>query len=343
MTHHPTTERELDIMLAEPSPALVGDMARLEGDVIILGAGGKMGPTLSLLARNALNAAGHTDARVIAVSRWSDPKLAEQMVSNGVETLRADLSPDSDLSQLPDAQNLVYMVGAKFGSGSNPSAAWITNCVLPSALARRYSASNFTAFSTGNVYPFTPVSDLGSTESSPVAPVGEYAMSCLGRERVIQAASQTDGLRAAIIRLNYAVEPRYGVLCDIAQKILAGTPVDLSVGYVNIVGQRYANEVVLRSLLLVDNPPRVINLTGPEILSVRATALRLGELLNKEVVFAGEESGTALLSNATECHGLFGYPDVSAQSLIEMQAEWMLAGGRLLGKPTKFERQDGKF
>jgi nucleoside-diphosphate-sugar epimerase len=343
MTDHPATELELDTMLAQPSPALVADLARLDGDVVILGAGGKMGPTLSLLARNALDAAGRTDARVIAVSRWSDAQLAEQLVANGIETVRAELSPASDLSLLPDAANVVYMVGAKFGSGSNPSAAWITNCVLPSALARRYRASNFTAFSTGNVYPFTPVSQLGSTETSAVAPIGEYAMSCLGRERVIQAASQTDGLRAAIIRLNYAVEPRYGVLCDIAQKILSGSPVDLSVGYVNIVGQRYANEVVLRSLLLVDNPPRVLNLTGPEILSVRATALRLGELLGREVVFAGQEGETALLSNASECHGLFGYPDLSAQSLIEMQAEWMLAGGRLLGKPTKFERQDGKF
>lgn len=343
MIEHPTTERELDVMLAEPSADLVADMARLEGDLAILGAGGKMGPTLALLARKALDAAGRDDARVIAVSRWSDPKLAEQMASNGIETVRAELSPDSDLSQLPDAKNVVYMVGAKFGSGSNPSAAWITNCVLPSALARRYRESNFTAFSTGNVYPFTPVSELGSTEDSAVAPLGEYAMSCLGRERVIQAASQSDGLRAAIIRLNYAVEPRYGVLCDIAQKVLSGSPVDLSVGYVNVVGQRYANEVVLRSLLLVDNPPRIINLTGPEILSVRATALRLGELLDKEVVFTGEEGGSALLSNAAECHGLFGYPDLSAQSLIEMQAAWMLAGGRLLGKPTKFERNDGKF
>jgi nucleoside-diphosphate-sugar epimerase len=249
MTHRPTTEAELNLMLAGPSPALVEDMRRIEGDVLILGAGGKMGPTLAMLARNALNAAERTEARVIAVSRWSDLKLAEHLISQGIEVLRADLSPASDFSQLPDAQNVVYMVGAKFGSDSNPSAAWITNCVLPSLLTRRYRASNFTAFSTGTVYPFQPLSDLGSAETSPVGPVGEYAMSCLGRERVIQAASQTDGLRAAIIRLNYAVEPRYGVLCDIAQKILAGTPVDLSVGYVNIVGQRYANEVALRSLL----------------------------------------------------------------------------------------------
>lgn len=302
-----------------------------------------MGPTLCLLARNALDAAGRDAARVVAVSRWSDSALAAQLAADGVEIVRAELSVDADLSLLPDAENVVYMVGAKFGSDSNPSAAWMTNCVLPSAVARRYRASRLAAFSTGNVYPFTPVTHRGSTEDSPVGPVGEYAMSCLGRERVIEAASRELGLRAAIIRLNYAVEPRYGVLCDIAQKIVAGRPVDLSVGYVNVVGQRYANEVALRSLLLADDPPLVLNLTGPEVLSVRDTALQLGRLLEKEVVFSGEESATALLSDASACHALFGYPDLSAGSLIRWQAEWLLAGGPVLGKPTKFERQDGRF
>lgn len=343
MTDRPTTERELDAMLSEPSAALIADMARLEGDIVVLGAGGKMGPTLCLLARNALDAADRRGTRVLAVSRWSDGAAAALLEANGVEIVRAELRFDADLSSLPAAENVVYMVGAKFGSDSNPSAAWMTNCVLPSVVARHYRTSRFAAFSTGNVYPFAPVADLGSTEQSPVGPVGEYAMSCLGRERVIEAASREAGLRASIIRLNYAVEPRYGVLCDIAQRILADEPVDLAVGHVNVVGQRYANEVALRSLLLADDPPTVLNLTGPEILSVRDTALRLGHLLGHEVSFTGEESGTALLSNASACHGLFGYPDLSARALIEMQASWLAAGGRVLGKPTKFERQDGRF
>lgn len=343
MSAHPTTERELDALLAEPTPALIADMARLDGDVVVLGAGGKMGPTLCLLARNALDAAERVDARVIAVSRWSDPRLAALLNASGVETVRAELRPDADLSSLPMAENVVYMIGAKFGSDSNPSAAWMTNCVLPSAVARHYRGSRFAAFSTGNVYPFTDVAGLGSTEQSAVGPVGEYAMSCLGRERVIEAASRSDGLRASIIRLNYAVEPRYGVLCDIAQRILADEPVDLSVGYVNVVGQRYANEVALRSLLLADSPPTVLNLTGPEILSVRDTANRLGHLLGREVSFTGEEVGSALLSNASACHALFGYPDLSARALIEMQAAWLRGGGPVLGRPTKFERQDGRF
>jgi nucleoside-diphosphate-sugar epimerase len=343
MIDHPTSERDLDAMLAAPSPALIADMARLEGDLVVLGAGGKMGPTLCLLARNALDAADRRDARVLAVSRWSDPDLAALLTANGVETVRAELRPDADLASLPMAENVVYMVGAKFGSDANPGAAWMTNCVLPSAVARHYRSSRFAAFSTGNVYPFSPVSGLGSTERSPVGPVGEYAMSCLGRERVIEAASREVGLRASIIRLNYAVEPRYGVLCDIAQRILADQPVDLAVGYVNVVGQRYANEVALRALLLADSPPAVLNLTGPEILSVRSIALRLGELLGRDVSFAGEEGPTALLSNAAACHALFGYPDLAAGALLEMQAAWLGAGGRVLGKPTKFERQDGRF
>jgi dTDP-4-dehydrorhamnose reductase len=343
MNDHSMTELELDSMLAEPSPALVRDAASLEGDVVILGAGGKMGPTLSMLARSALDAAGKTGTRVIAVSRWTDARLAAQLEEQRIEIRRFELSATSDLSALPDAGNVVYMVGAKFGSDSNPSAAWMVNCVLPSAVARRYRASRFTAFSTGNVYPFTPVSTLGSREDSEVAPLGEYAMSCLGRERVIQAASYEDALRASIIRLNYAVEPRYGVLCDIAQRILEGKSVDLAVGYVNIVGQRYANEVVLRSLLLADSPPPVINVTGPEIVSVRDAALRLGVLLKKDVTFTGQEGELALLSNASHCHALFGYPELAVNRLIEMQAEWLLSGGRVLGKPTKFERQDGRF
>lgn len=343
MLSHPADEEQLDSLLGVPSPGLVSDMSRLSGDLVILGAGGKMGPSLCLAARNALDTAGSTDARVIAVSRWSDQGLADRLEAGGVDVVRAELSPDADLSGLPEAENVVYMVGAKFGSYANPSGAWMTNCVLPSVVARRYRASRLAAFSTGNVYPFTPVTGLGATEDSPTAPVGEYAMSCLGRERVIQAASLSHGLRASIIRLNYAVEPRYGVLCDIAQRVLAGSPVDLSVGFVNVVAQRYANEVALRSLLLADSPPRIINLTGPEILSVRAIALRFGELLDREVVFSGQEGETALLSNAAACHSLFGYPDLAAGALIEMQADWLLAGGRVLGKPTKFERNDGRF
>lgn len=339
----PETDEAVDEALSIPSAALISDMASIPGDLVILGAGGKMGPTLAMLARRAFDAAGKATDDVIAVSRWSNAITAKRVAASGVSVVRQDVSLGSPIDSLPAAGNVVFMIGAKFGSGKDPSSAWMTNTVLPALVARHYAHSRLVVLSTGNVYPPTTVRTLGCREDTPVAPIGEYAMSCLGRERVVENVMGSSELRATMIRLNYAVELRYGVICDIAQRILSGDPVPLDVGYVNVVWQRYANEVILRSLLLAQNPATVINVSGPEIVSVRACAEALGRLLGRTPRFTGTEGETALLTNATTCHGLFGYPDHSVGELVQMEADWMLAGGRTLGKPTKFERADGRF
>ncbi|MEV4355796.1 NAD-dependent epimerase/dehydratase family protein [Nonomuraea sp. NPDC049625] len=333
------TTAELEERLARPSAGLVDDLSGLDGDILILGAGGKLGPSLVRLALNATNG----DRRIIAVSRFSEPGLAESLAEDGATVVAADVADEQALRDLPDAPNVVFLVGAKFGTQGREHATWFTNAYLPGRVADRFRNSRIAALSTGNVYPLVPVTGGGSTEDSPTGPVGDYAMSCLGRERVLTHFSETYGTPLSLVRLNYAVELRYGVLIDLAQKILAGEPVDLSTGQVNVVWQGYANEVTLRSLALASAPPYLLNVTGPELLSVRRIALDLGAALGKEPVFTGEEAPTALLSNAGRCHRLFGYPELTPAELIEHTARWVADGGPLLGKPTKFERRDGRF
>ncbi|MEV6029846.1 NAD-dependent epimerase/dehydratase family protein [Nonomuraea sp. NPDC052116] len=333
------TTAELEERLARPGAGLVDDLSGLDGDILILGAGGKLGPSLVRLALNATNG----DRRIIAVSRFSEPGLAESLAEDGATVVSADVADEQALRDLPDAPNVVFLVGAKFGTQGREHATWFTNAYLPGRVADRFRHSRIAALSTGNVYPLVPVTGGGSTEDSPTGPVGDYAMSCLGRERVLTHFSETYGTPLSLVRLNYAVELRYGVLIDLAQKILAGEPVDLSTGQVNVVWQGYANEVTLRSLALASAPPYVLNVTGPELLSVRRIALDLGAALGKEPVFTGEEAPTALLSNAGRCHRLFGYPELTPAELIEHTARWVADGGPLLGKPTKFERRDGRF
>ncbi|MEU6779842.1 NAD-dependent epimerase/dehydratase family protein [Nonomuraea angiospora] len=333
------TTAELEERLARPSAGLVDDLSGLDGDILILGAGGKLGPSLVRLALNATNG----DRRIIAVSRFSEPGLAESLAEDGATVVSADVADEQALRDLPDAPNVVFLVGAKFGTQGREHATWFTNAYLPGRVADRFRHSRIAALSTGNVYPLVPVTSGGSTEDSPTGPVGDYAMSCLGRERVLTHFSETYGTPLSLVRLNYAVELRYGVLIDLAQKILAGEPVDLSTGQVNVVWQGYANEVTLRSLALASAPPYLLNVTGPELLSVRRIALDLGAALGKEPVFTGEEAPTALLSNAGRCHRLFGYPELTPAELIEHTARWVADGGPLLGKPTKFERRDGRF
>ncbi|MGW4955848.1 NAD-dependent epimerase/dehydratase family protein [Nonomuraea sp. NPDC004186] len=333
------TTAELEERLARPSAGLVDDLSGLDGDILILGAGGKLGPSLVRLALNATNG----DRRIIAVSRFSEPGLAESLAEDGATVVSADVADEQALRDLPDAPNVVFLVGAKFGTQGHEHATWFTNAYLPGRVADRFRHSRIAALSTGNVYPLVPVTGGGSTEDSPTGPVGDYAMSCLGRERVLTHFSETYGTPLSLVRLNYAVELRYGVLIDLAQKILAGEPVDLSTGQVNVVWQGYANEVTLRSLALASAPPYLLNVTGPELLSVRRIALDLGAALGKEPVFTGEEAPTALLSNAGRCHRLFGYPELTPAELIEHTARWVADGGPLLGKPTKFERRDGRF
>lgn len=338
-------EAALEERLATPSPTLVRDLARLDGDLLILGAGGKMGPSLCRLARRALDAAGRTDLAVHAVSRWSDPAAAQRLKDAGVAVVPFDLmAPDANLAELPDAGNVVFMIGAKFGSADSPSHAWAVNAALPDRVARRWSDARIAAFSTGNVYPLVPVSSGGCTETDPVGPVGEYAMSCLGRERIFAHAALTRGTRVATIRLNYAVDLRYGVLADIAAAVQAGEPVDVTTGHANLVWQGYANEVALRSLPHASSgEPFTLNLTGPETAPVRRLAHWFGEEFGKPPVIAGEEAPTALLSDASTCHALFGYPDVSLRTLVGWQAHWLRRGLALSGKPTKFQVRDGRF
>ena len=337
------SDEELEQRLAEPPPRLVADLAGMDGNLVVLGAGGKMGPSLCHLARRGLDAAGRSDVEVVAVSRWSDHEVEKALRERGVRTVRFDLSPDADLAGLPDAGNVVYMVGAKFGSAAAPAQTWAVNAFLPAAVARRYADARIAAFSTGNVYPLVPVADGGCTEDQRPDPVGEYAMSCLGRERAFEYASERHGTRVTLLRLNYAVDLRYGVLADVARSVHAGAPVDVTTGHVNVVWQAYANEVALRSLLHADSPAVALNVTGPETLSVRRLAARFGQLFDVPPVIAGEEAPTALLSDATRCHALFGYPELSVGALVEAQADWIRKGGTLWDKPTKFQRRDGRF
>ncbi|MDF5753700.1 NAD-dependent epimerase/dehydratase family protein [Spongiactinospora sp. TRM90649] len=333
------TVAELEERLALPSAGLAEDLGGLDGDLMILGAGGKLGPSLVRLALNAVQGS----RRVIAVSRFSESGLADSLQEAGATVVRADVADERALAGLPDAANVVFLVGAKFGTQGREHTTWFTNTYLPGRVAERFRGARIAALSTGNVYPLVPVTSGGSTEDSPAAPVGEYAMSCLGRERVMAHFAETHGTPLALIRLNYAVEMRYGVLVDLAQRILAGEPVDLATGQVNVVWQGYANEVTLRALRLADVPPYVLNVTGPELISVRQAAQALGAALGKEPVFTGQEAPTALLSNASRCHRLFGYPALTPAELIEHTARWVAGGGPLLGKPTKFERRDGRF
>ncbi|MFG3417630.1 NAD-dependent epimerase/dehydratase family protein [Micromonospora sp. NPDC048063] len=337
------SESELEDRLARPSAALVADLAGDSGDLVVLGAGGKMGPSLCRLARRGLDAAGRTGDRVYAVSRWSDRAAADALAADGVEPVSFDLLGDGDLGGLPDARDVIFMVGAKFGTATAPYLAWMVNAVLPAAVARRYSAARIAAFSTGNVYPMVPVTSGGCVETDPTGPVGDYAMSCLGREQVFAHAAATRGTPVAVLRLNYAVDLRYGVLADIGQAVLAGDPVDVTTGHVNAVWQGYANEVALRALRHASADVCTLNLTGPETAPVRRIAARFGARLGKPVTYAGTEAPTALLNDATRCHALFGYPDVPLGTLIDWQADWLAAGLPTSGKPTKFAVRDGRF
>ena len=337
-----TSVQELEARLARPSAQLVEDMSRVTGDVMLLGAAGKMGPSMAMLARNALEGAGN-DAQVIAVSRFSDQEVERRLNDSGVKTVRADLLEEDQLAGLPDAPNVIYLAAMKFGATGQEPRTWAMNTYLPGRVAERYRGSNIVAFSTGNVYPLTPLVRGAPTEHDPVGPVGEYAWSCLGRERMFSYFSEKYGTPVALLRLNYAVEMRYGVLLDIATTVYEGRPVDVAMGHVNVMWQGDANEVALRALLHVSSPPNVINLTGPETVSVRKVAQRLGERLGKEPVFTGEEQDSALLNDASRGHALFGYPSVALNTLVDWVAEWVAAGGETHGKPTKFQVRTGKF
>lgn len=336
------TEELLNERLTTPSPLLVEDMAKLEGDIMILGAGGKMGPTLCLLARNALREAG-VDKKVIAVSRFSDPAAARLLKAGGIELISCDLLDLEALKRLPLTPNVIYMAGRKFGTEGHEWETWAMNAALPAFAARKFKDSRIVAFSSGNLYPMVPVSGGGSTEEDKPGPVGEYAMSCLARERAFEYAANKFGTKVFIYRLNFAVDLRYGVLYDIAEKILNDRRISITTPVFNCIWQGSANEIALRGLLHADSPANIVNVTGPETLSVMKTAVKLGRLLGKEPVFEGEEGKDAYLNNAGKCMDLFGYPHIPAETLIRWQARWLLDGGRGLGKPTHFEERKGNY
>lgn len=336
------TEEELEDLLSQPSEADACAMARMEGDLLVLGVAGKMGPSLARRAVRACEKAG-VRKRVTGVARFSDAGTRAHLESWGIETIAADLLAPGALAALPDAPNVVFMAARKFGSTGNEGLTWAMNTFLPGLVAERYRNSRIVAFSTGNVYPLTPVLHGGPTEDSPVGPVGEYAQSCLGRERMFDHFSRQYGTPVTLLRLNYAVELRYGVLVDIGRKVFARCPVDLRMGHANVIWQGDANSVCLRSFELCASPPALLNLTGPELVSVRWAAKRFGERFGIEPVLENSESETALLSNASRCQRLFGYPTVSVEQMIDWIAEWIAQGGSTLNKPTHFETRDGKF
>ncbi|HZT30329.1 MAG TPA: NAD(P)-dependent oxidoreductase [Bryobacteraceae bacterium] len=336
------TEHQLEDVLSTPREADAAAMAALDGDVLILGVAGKMGPSLAHLAKRACEAAG-VRKRILGVARFSSPAAREQLEQWGIETLACDLLEPGALEKLPDAENVIFMAARKFGSTGNESLTWAMNSFLPGLVAQRYRRSRIVAFSSGNVYPLVPVLHGAPTESCPVAPVGEYAMSALGRERMFGYFSREYGTPVALLRLNYAVELRYGVLVDIGLKVFERRPVDLRMGHANVIWQGDANSVCLRSFAICQSPPAVLNLTGPETVSVRWAAERFGSHFGIVPILEGTESETALLSNAGRCHQLFGYPTVSVEQIIEWIAAWIGMGGAMLNKPTHFEVRDGKF
>jgi nucleoside-diphosphate-sugar epimerase len=332
-------EAALDDELSEPRAETRAALAACPGDVIVLGAGGKMGPTLARMARRAAPAG----TRVIAVSRWSSPAAERALRDADVETMSCDLLDREQVSRLPDAPNVVFMAGQKFGTAGAPSTTWAMNVLVPALCAERYAASRIVAFSTGNVYPLTPVARGGSRETDPPAPVGEYAMSCLGRERVFEHAAARHGTRVALLRLNYAIDLRYGVLTDLALRIWRGEPVPLAMGWVNVIWQGDANRLALEALPLASAPPFVLNVTGAEAHRVRDLAAALGERLGRRPRFEGEEAPDALLSDTARLRAQLAAAETSLDTMLDRVATWVAEGRPLLGKPTKFEERTGAF
>jgi hypothetical protein len=334
-------ESELEARLSEPTPEVIEVFSRLDGDIVFLGASGKMGPSLARMAKRASDAAGNP-RRIYAVARFSSG-AASPFHQQGIETVRAELPSAEGLAQLPDAKNVVYMIGRKFGSTGDEAGTWAVNSYLPGAVCCRYAESRIVAFSTGNVYGLSPVAAAGSREGDVPRPVGEYALSALGRERVFEFFSRRCQTPTALIRLNYACDLRYGVLVDLAQQVQAGRVIDLAMGYFNTIWQGDANALTLCAFKEAATPPWVVNVTGPEILSVRRVCETFGRLLKKPVRFTGAEPASALLSNASRGIKALGCPRVSSNQLIEWVADWLRNGGRTLGKPTHFESREGKF
>jgi hypothetical protein len=328
----------LDDLLCRPSQALIDDLTKVDGDIMILGVAGKMGPTLAGLAKAAL-----PGRRIIGVARFSDPSMKDWLEARGIETINCDLLDESALRSLPEAPNIIFMAGRKFGAEGDLSLTWAMNAHVPALVAQAFPRSRMVAFSTGCVYPFVQVDGKGADESLPPNPPGEYAQSCVGRERMFEYFSRKFSTPGRLFRLNYAIDMRYGVLHDIASKILQGKPIDVSLGHVNFIWQGDAAAQALRCLAHCDVPTSPINVSGHEILAVRDLAMKLGALLKREPMLVGTEQPTAWLTNTSQAVKLFGLPIVDTEQLIRWTADWVARSMPSLGKPTKYEVRDGRY
>ena len=338
----PQNETQLDDLLTSPTPRSINAASMLDGDLLILGAGGKMGPSLAVLAQRSIHSAG-LEYRVHCVSRFSNSQKAQELQGKGIRVTSADLLEPGVLDRLPDVPNVIYLAGMKFGSTGAEPTTWMQNTFLPGLVAQRFKHSRIVALSTGNVYPFMPIDSGGATEETLPQPRGEYAQSCLGRERMFQYAAQVYGTLVTLIRLNYANDLHYGVLLDIAQRVLHGEPVDITMSSVNLIWQGDANRMFLQALMHCASPAAILNVTGQETVSVRWLVNQFGSIFQREPQIAGAENSEALLSNSTLSIRLFGPLETSLGEMIDWTAAWLLQGGSTLGKPTHFETRDGRF
>ncbi len=328
----------LDDLLCRPTQALIDDLKKVDGDIMILGVAGKMGPTLAGLAKSAV-----PDRRVIGVARFSDPSVKDWLQARGVETINCDLMDEKAIQALPKAPNIVFMAGRKFGAEGDLSLTWAMNSHVPALIAQAFPASRIVAFSTGCIYPFVPVDGKGSPEDMAPNPPGEYAQSCVGRERMFEYFSRKLGTPGRLFRLNYAIDMRYGVLHDIATKVLTGTPIDVSIGHVNFIWQGDASAQALRCLAHCTSPTSPINVSGHEILAVRDLAAKFGARFGRAPVLVGEEQPTAWLTDTSKAVEMFGQPVVDTEQLIAWTADWVSRSMPSLGKPTKYEVRDGRY
>jgi nucleoside-diphosphate-sugar epimerase len=337
----PCARSEVDLFLSEPSPQVIQLISGLTGPILILGAGGKMGLHLSLMLYRAAGPMRGDD--VTAVSRFTTLRDRATFERFGLKTLACDLADEDALAALPDAPTVFYLAGVKFGTTENPALLQAANIALPPKIARRFRTSRIVAFSSGCVSPFVRPDSGGATEATAVGPVGDYAASCVAREAAFARASREHGTRIVLVRLNYSVEFRYGVLVDIAQKILAGEPVDVTTGHVNAIWQRDAIDHIIQSVQLAAAPAAPINVTGPEVLAVRHIAEEFGRHFGQPARFVGREAETALLNNASRSHRLFGAPRVSAAQMIAWIATWLQQRGNTWARPTGYEKRDGRY
>lgn len=339
----PNTIDALEALLSQPAPGVLDTLRSLEGDIMVLGAGGKMGPTVARMARRGLDEIGHSHRRVIAVSRFSSLQAAQSLRQHGVETISCDLLNRDAVNALPEVPNIIFMAGQKFGTSDAPELTWAMNTIVPANVAERFKNSRIVVFSTGCVYPLVPVTGPGSREGDALTPPGEYANSCVGRERVFEHFAKQHGTRLLMFRLCYAIDLRYGVLMDIAQKIASGQPVDVTMGYANVIWQGDASARAIQCIAHASSPPTALNVTGIERVSIRDLTQRFAEKMGREARITGSEGSTAWIWDATRSYELLGPPAVTLDEMIDATVHWLKVGGQTIGKPTHFEVQDGQF